>query len=233
MRALTFESNIARVQMTIGQGQSKQWVKRGKGIGETINRLCHRCNNGWMAELEERAKPFILAMVRGIAVSLHSDAQAVVSSWITKTVMVCEFLAPESAWYSDGQRHTFMTSLNPPSGTAIWLGRCSQTGWSSTLTRTLRFGPESPFIDGAVATFAIDHLVFQLLTVNPNDVERNRGNVTYKTDMPDPWARRMFQCWPLQAGAVIWPPECAAATDEDEVHRLARRFEASPSSTPR
>jgi hypothetical protein len=169
-------------------------------------------------------------MLRDVAIPLDREAQVAISAWIVKTAMVSEALSVEGRWYSEAERRAFMETLQPPHGTAVWIGRCNQTGWSSTITRSVRFGPGWPFEEGTVATFALDHLVFQLLSVRMQDenVER-QGNVTFEsTNVPDPWARRMFQCWPVRPGAPLWPPMESAAADAREIELLARRFEADP-----
>lgn len=234
MDVLAAKNQTAHVVMTIGTERRQPFVLRGEGVGLTIKYLCAGCNSGWMSSLETRAKPYILAMLRDVTIPLDGEAQSTISAWIMKTVMVCEFLSPERAWYSSADRHAFRDTLQLPHGTAVWLGRCNETGWSSTITRKVRFGPGWPFTEGAVATFALDHLVFQVLSVRMQEGHAaHAGNVTFKsTNVPDPWARRMFQCWPVQPGAPLWPPADSAAVDANEVELLARRFEADPKWMP-
>lgn len=233
MDVLTAKTQTTHVVMTIGTEGHKPFVLRGKGAGLAVKCLCASCNSGWMSALEVRAKPYVLGMLRDIAIPLDREVQGTISAWIMKTVMVCEFLSRDRAWYSDAERHAFKDTLRLPHGTAVWLGRCNETGWSSTITRQVRFGPEWPFTDGAVATFALGHFVFQVLSVRMQEGHTHRGLVTFKaTNVPDPWARRMFQCWPLQPGAPLWPPAEPAALDAHEVQSLARRFETAPTWIP-
>ncbi len=233
MDALAATTQTAHIVVTIGTETRQPFVQRGKALGITVKYVCARCNSGWMSALETRAKPYVLAMLRDLAIPLDRDAQSIISAWIMKTVMVCEFLSAERAWYSEAERLTFRETLQPPQGTAVWVARCNETGWSSTITRKVRFGPGWPFTEGAVATFALDHLVFQVLSVRLQEGHAHQGNVTFKsTNVLDPWARRMFQCWPVQGGAPLWPPAHAAAVDADEVQLLARRFEAGPAWIP-
>jgi hypothetical protein len=226
-------TRTTHIEMSVGTERRRQFILRGKGAGITVKHLCESCNNGWMSALETHAKPYLLAMLRGLTIPLDREAQTKLSAWIMKTVMVYEFLSPGRVSYTEVERREFRDTLQPPQGTAVWLGRCDEAGWSSTITRKVRFGRGWPFAEGAVATFALDHLVFQVLSVRMLQGQTHRGNVTFKsTNIPDPWAHRMFQCWPVQPGTPVWPPAQSAAADANEVQLLARRFEAEPAWLP-
>ena len=214
MELLSEDSHAAHILMTIGTDTHRSFVSRGKNLGVKVKHVCRVCNNGWMSRLEKRASPYLRGMIRDLSITLDSDAQATIAAWMAKTVMVFECIALPRAWYSAEERRLFMETLKPPDGTAIWIGRGSQTGWSSTITRTIEFGPGWPFQRGAVATFALGHLVFQVLSVRKVDNDNLRGTITFRsTNVPDPWAHRMFLCWPTQAGVQVWPPRSDAAAD--------------------
>lgn len=55
---------------------------------ETIHKVCADCNNGWMASLEERAKPLIEAMIADESLTLGQEAQGVLAAWALKTAIV-------------------------------------------------------------------------------------------------------------------------------------------------
>src|SRR5919106_151931 len=47
--------------------------------------VCLTCNNGWMNDLENRARPVLKEMISGSGVSLGVDEQRDVATWAVKT----------------------------------------------------------------------------------------------------------------------------------------------------
>lgn len=56
----------------------------------TVAAVCQRCNNGWMAELEQRAKPMLEPMLNGRGRLLHAGGQRTLAAWVLKTAMMAE-----------------------------------------------------------------------------------------------------------------------------------------------
>lgn len=228
LKAMVRRSDAATLTLAVGTQESTSWIERGERRGLKVKHLCSACNNSWMSDLEQRAKVYIRPLMGNVGMPLDREAQAVVSAWIMKTVMVYECLSPKDEWfYSEAERRAFRETRELPPYTAIWLGRCSESGWSRTVGCRIRFGPRWPFAVGALNTFCISHLVFQVLTARMKPGCEHRGTMTYKAvNAPDPWARRLFQCWPLQQRLLYWPPVLAAAADDSEVQMLSRRWDA-------
>jgi len=55
-----------------------------------LKRICECCNNGWMSELEESAKPLILGVIRGVLElgSLSEDERRILARWAGKTAII-------------------------------------------------------------------------------------------------------------------------------------------------
>jgi hypothetical protein len=230
MDVLAAQAQTAHVVMTIGTERRQPFVLRGQGVGLTVKYLCASCNSGWMSLLETRAKPYVLAMFRDVTIPLDGEAQSTISAWIMKTAMVCEFPSPERAWYSDADRHVFRDTLQLPDGTAVWLGRCNETGWSSTITRMVTFGPGWPFTEGAVATFAFDHLVFQVLNVRMQEGHTAHRGTSLSSQRTFQTRGRVecFNAGPYKREHRSGLPQSLLLVDANEVQQLARRFEADP-----
>src|ERR1700761_149404 len=65
-------------------------------VGRRLVKIVYaRCNNGWMASLEDRVKPSLSKMLVGQAVRLRSNAQRDLARWCVKTVMVMEHFNPK------------------------------------------------------------------------------------------------------------------------------------------
>ena len=93
------------------------------GFDETTRKVCATCNNGWMADLEERAKPLIRAMAADEPVILDEDAQRVLAAWALKTAIVHD-CAPGGPWrpsaMSAEARHLAQTGA-PTGNVLVWL----------------------------------------------------------------------------------------------------------------
>lgn len=55
---------------------------------QTSNTVCAACNNGWMSEIENQAKPILERMLKGKNVVLDKKKQLRIATWAMKTVLV-------------------------------------------------------------------------------------------------------------------------------------------------
>jgi len=137
-RALGGTGKHSRVTASFGPGGvERSW--HGLNAAITVKYVCDsNCNNAWMADLEHRAKPYLLALMRGLSITLDTTAQTLVAAWALKTAMVFECTNPTKNWFFlDEERRSLRVTRAPGLGLLIWLGRSSQTGWTS------RFGAAS------------------------------------------------------------------------------------------
>jgi hypothetical protein len=59
--------------------------RRGRPFTRAPYIACKVCNNGWMKDLEDRARPLLLPMLDGFKTVLDRTSQTVIAAWITKT----------------------------------------------------------------------------------------------------------------------------------------------------
>ncbi|HJX61263.1 MAG TPA: hypothetical protein VJ578_01720, partial [Dehalococcoidia bacterium] len=69
------------IQRTTGSGRSHEW-SGGDDIDATAKCVCRQCNSGWMANLEENARPLLEKMMSGRVVRLDADRQSLVAKWL-------------------------------------------------------------------------------------------------------------------------------------------------------
>jgi hypothetical protein len=103
------------VEMGTPSSEPKQF--RAVPFQQVVKIVCARCNNGWMASLEDRVKPYLSKMLVGQSVRLRSNAQRDLARWCVKTVMVMEHFNPKdplipAAHYSDLFQATAALSNN-------------------------------------------------------------------------------------------------------------------------
>jgi len=66
----------------------------------TTGAVCASCNNGWMSDLEGRAKPMLETMLEGRGRALHQEGQRTLAAWALKTaIMVDTSTAPSDLSY--------------------------------------------------------------------------------------------------------------------------------------
>ena len=55
---------------------------------QTMNSVCEVCNNGWMSQIENEAKPILIKMLRNKSFVLDKKSQIKLSTWAMKTILV-------------------------------------------------------------------------------------------------------------------------------------------------
>jgi hypothetical protein len=84
--------------------------RRAKPFTRRPRIVCKKCNNGWMKELEDQARPILLPLLDGFKATLPPANQRIVAAWATKTCF--------ALMYAD--RHT--PTLPPTYGPVPYIG---------------------------------------------------------------------------------------------------------------
>lgn len=128
--------------------------------------VCLSCNNGWMNDLENRARPALTEMIAGSGVSLSPDKQREVATWAAKTAMCVEKTFPTAtqAIPTDYYSALYADTWRPPNDLVVWAGcylgetpfGISHRSWP--LWQFVKRQPSKMF----QATYRIGHLILQL-----------------------------------------------------------------------
>jgi hypothetical protein len=106
------------------------------------NIVCQRCNNGWMSEVQQAAKPTLLSMFEGQSVQLGPSGQAVVLSWCTMTA-ICNQYA-HGLEVDESRRAFFYKHRMPPTYTLVVMAHIPEpdmdtmhatSGWRERLSK--------------------------------------------------------------------------------------------------
>jgi hypothetical protein len=162
-----------------------------------------------------------------VALRLGRTQQGLLAAWGVKTAMVFECTDPTGAWfYTKAERVHLRTSLSPPLGTLIWLGRHERSNLTFCEARKL-FGPRpenDPVLsEGYVITVAVARLVMQILTIRRH--AEHEGRFAWVRAKPGPWSQSLVQIWPSQP-SIHWPP--ASSFSEPALDELSQRFTNPP-----
>jgi hypothetical protein len=194
-----------------GIQSSSDWS--APALNLTARCACADCNNGWMSDLEEAAKPHLTPMIHGRATSLSRDVQTTLALWLVKTVAVCEQAVPgEQDVMPDTWHRAMFETRRPPVGAWVWLARYAGGEFRPGATRTaqwyihpLRLESSSGSATGLSMVLSLGELVFQFMGVFRDDAD------AVVLEKHDPFLR----LWPKPIYRAPWPPAAAPLSDAD------------------
>jgi hypothetical protein len=197
-------------------------LKRKKHSGDIQSRrlrvVCQSCNNGWMSQLQERAKPYLLPLIAGEVTAFNVTGQKVLAAWITMFVMVAEHFDGYKVATTMKQRRYFYLYREPPAFWKIWIGDYERGSWVGRLAHfalplaskgrrveTMDNGMPRP--NTQTMTFTVGRLFVHV-----------RSSVT---DIFENWhfARRdlLAQIRPIERNIIGWPKTTMADRDADGI----------------
>lgn len=212
MQAEVFKTHSKRaVKVVPGDPQSRQ-----------LRIVCRSCNHGWMSILQQRAKPYLIPLMRGDKIILDKHAQHILASWAAMAVMVAEHLAPDKVAVPQiDRRYLWLTKLPPKAGWKIWIGNYRRGNWAGYwVHNSLPVGEEYvaytvngrvPTPNTQITTFVVGHLyvhAFSSATV---------GDFVARTNPVGRARQRLAQIWPTREQAIFWPPMVMTDKDADAV----------------
>lgn len=183
---------------------------KDSSLGIVTRSVCAACNNGWMSELEGRAKPLLEPLISGHARTLTPTDQMALALWATKTSISLLYAskAPEGAEIL--HRAAVFDGRVPPN-TGIWLAAYSAdppsyTSWIRTRTMEMRAENHQEDIHlGQFVTLTIGHYAHQVLLTPSAWAFRKLDALV------PPGAQMFFRPVPQQSD-VHWPPERALSS---------------------
>lgn len=134
----------------------------------TTKLVCHDCNTGWMAELEEAAKTILEPMVTGKRIILSMPEQLVVAHWAVKTVAVLKTTFTDSEQFSDVELDILKNERRVPVSTQVVLA--AVTGAGNHLAYAEVGFPQIDNLPGSYLRFAtlqLGTLVLQVIWCSP------------------------------------------------------------------
>jgi hypothetical protein len=87
---------------------------------QTVRSVCAECNNGWMSQLEGRAKPYLETILRGHGRSYHREGRTLLATWLVKTALIAGSRF-EPRLPGDFYRQ-LREDQQPSENTRVWLG---------------------------------------------------------------------------------------------------------------
>lgn len=172
---------------------------------------CKRCNNTWMSDLENAAKPIMKPMMHGVDSTLTTDQQLILTKWAVKTAIMYEYresqLRPKERYFKPVDRLALFERRAIPDQTYLFIGHYigSYALWTSNADIPLNIhfdGTRSDF-PAYSFTFAVGHLAFQLFTFRW-PVKSGATKINFA--LPGVYELATVAICPIR-GNKHWPPE--------------------------
>lgn len=194
----------------------------GDPLSRRVKCVCESCNTGWMKELQDLAKPIVVPMLDGNAVSLRRREQRTLAAWVAMAVTCSEFEKGSlKAIHQKDREILYQHKVPPRTNWRIWLGR--HRGKSFDDHRALLILPEKK----------ADHAAFAAApTYNTQSTTYTVGEIFIHVVTSD-WATcvrkyRIFppgvlvELWPPNGTPFVWPP--GHILDDAEAAQIAAGF---------
>ncbi len=95
-----------------GIESQREWNQAG--VEFTAKCVCRDCNNGWMENIERRARPFIEPMIRGQEVTIPAEGQEAIAQWLTLKAIVDRYAQSPTYPVANNILQHFYTHHTPP-----------------------------------------------------------------------------------------------------------------------
>jgi hypothetical protein len=178
---------------------------------QTINTVCHPCNNGWMSRLEEKNIPALGDMLENRPTSIDAGRQRLLAEWAVKTAMVMDSMKDrrgDAKFYTREECLAMRLTRAIPEGTRIWIGALNEWHIGAFNTDFALFaGIGGPRIGtGIASTIVVGHFVVQVVTIHVFS-HVNAPGIHDVPPKPGGWDNLLIQLLPKIYKNITWPPK--------------------------
>jgi hypothetical protein len=198
---------------------------------------CERdCNNGWISQLNEKAKAVTKALALGQSIKLNAKDQQLFAAQAALMTIVAEWDVPSNAAVTLAQRQELMISTKqgnpkPPLGMYVWIGhRMLDRKYPTSRTRSFWPLPSSPghgfdpplMPAGAqLSHFSIGKVQLVVFASERMFAGNSGGGVRQLDEMAGMPRLPLLMIWPVKIDNYPWPPIPLYGFAEDaEVKRV-------------
>jgi hypothetical protein len=106
-------------------------IRAGDPLNSQVKVVCQSCNNGWLSQIQAKAKPHLIPLVEGRDAYLGRQAQRQIATWATMATMTGEYLSrdPENVAVPQSERTKFMQTSRPLKNWRIWISKYEREEW--------------------------------------------------------------------------------------------------------
>lgn len=190
-------------------------LRQGDIFSRKVRKYCTGCNSGWMGDLQEEAKPFLLPMMLGQSLTLDDSAFRSIAKWITMTSIVVDSANPplENA-VTRRERRAFYQAKHPFLGWQIRVGHFAEhSTWRMYHHFTSRLlvssSPET------IREGRHEYVAVQLVIVGNLFYHVVMTSLPFLTvDLVGDHGGQLIHISPVRPGVVAWPPPSPVTIDD-------------------
>ncbi|HLF70685.1 MAG TPA: hypothetical protein VI759_00825 [Dehalococcoidia bacterium] len=185
---------------TIQGTKTRRW--EASGMDTKTRCVCKPCNEGWMGNIEDNARPYLTSMITsGKRVTLTKDIRQKIATWAALKAMIAKTLGHPVSPASKHWRDWMYKEHSAPPEWNVWLasyvGRVSSFYECADVRSPLAPG-DNPFA-GVVFDMLIGYLQIKVFGADGVPGELRPGLA--------------LRIWPKRPTAVVWPPPGGFADD--------------------
>ena len=201
-------------------------------LDEKTKVVCSVCNNGWMSQLENRAKAAFSDMIRdGVKVCLLSRGLALLAAFTFKCAVVSDYARGDGdVFFPAFDRYRFRESLEIPRGTQMWIAAIHDRFGHRGADVHYRTSPtDTGFRDLNFYTynFVAGHLSLQVRSTRWATLCKQGRDVPHVEPSTHWDAASVIEFWPNEYGFPIeWPPSVQIKSDllQEFIYRWSGRI---------
>lgn len=162
-------------------------IRNGDPHKHKLEVVCEECNNEWMSELQNEAKPLLLGLLSGELNTLNQEQRNMLTKWVTMFTMVSEFINRDNIVISQEARSAFKETRAVPKelmvSVAKYTGKKMKGSIPTFLGNSRRTGPMYDYSleknDFRGSMFAIGKALF-IVTVMPEFLYSNKTVLNFE-----------------------------------------------------
>jgi hypothetical protein len=207
---------------TFVPGKPERLLKHRTGDPHSIRIkcVCRKCNNDWISELQENAKPYLVPMLEGTKITLAAKGQRAIATWAAMMIMVSEHMDKDEEMVATppSDRRWFYENRRPPASRwRIWIGQHRRETHELFIHNVMPLGTEEEIKRLGAKTPASPNTQTSTICLGQNLVIHAMGfhrvwGFIRRIKLSPEVSPVMRQIWPIQS-TVIWPTSQLALND--------------------
>ena len=187
-------------------------IRAGDPLNSQIKAVCAKCNSGWMSQIQERAKPFLIPLFEGSPRVLGRDAQRRIATWASLASMTAEFISrdPVDVSIPQFERAKIMARSRPSNSFRVWIGKYEREKWGGQWRHgTIPIYSSNEIEEASRGAHAPNHQTTSF-TIGKLFVHVFSGHFRHIIARWD-WQNALRalsalkQIWPIENNVVHWP----------------------------
>jgi hypothetical protein len=206
--------------------------RHGHTTTKKLRVVCRKCNETWMKDIEDGAKPSLEPMIRGHRAVLCLDQQTALATWVTLKMMVVDLSISGDSVFSEMDRNDFRTTRVIKPYMKIWLFPYCGEWWRSAMRQEAALFSPSPTAFPSPSDRPLRPKNTKLFVIGFGNLLA-AAIFSQITELGDyatiDFSGPVAHLWPSRTGAILWPP--GLPIDDKAAQYVAQtleRFSQSP-----